>query len=248
MPQQALQVSWVAPARLAWAFPINTEGTMTEKDPIPYASDPELCRRIEAGLDAMNQIKTADPETREQVIAEAQAAGDWNRLVFLHSSRDWLDVFERHANEMPDAEYWPLLVRIYSTYASVSWAQERFLKLLSAPRPNRDLLMDAPSRHMFGSLPAEVRVYRGYAGATPFGISWTFSRRTARFFAYRAQEWGGGLPHQPAVLRGLALKSDILAIICSCNENEVVIDPRKVRQRQRKVLPNYSGNLEDLIA
>lgn len=212
--------------------------------------DLQLLQKIDAGLDAMYRINMASEDDLGREVAAARLAGDWDRFVFLHRSREWLDAFEAHAPEMSDAAYWPLLTKIYSTYSTVTWAKNRFLALFHAQRLGREASMCHISQDVFDALPSEVRVYRGFAGGDGLGMSWTLSRRIAKFFAYRAQEWRGSSTEQPTVMSGVATKTDILTVICSRGEYEVVIDPKRVRRRRHRALRpcRDQDEFENLIA
>lgn len=225
---------------------VSAGGWAESKAILSYPFDTD--QRIAAGLDALHRIRLCDAVDWEREVVDTRDAQDWERLVFLHGCRDWLHVFETHAADMPDSMYWRLLARLYTAYDTVAWAQSRFRDLFAAHRPARESAMDQAEQALFADLPEDVRVFRGYAGQSSGGLSWTLSKRIAKFFAYRAQERSAGAHLQPTIMTGTVSKADILCFLASRGEHEVVVDPRKVRGRRRRILGPLKGDLESLIA
>lgn len=207
-----------------------------------------LAEKIHDGLRTMYQIRMADPRARAHAIDEARRTMDLERLVFLHEPAQWLDVFEQHAAEIEDGTYWRVLLRIYCRLDLVAVHNRRFRRLFRSRPVEPALRIDPVYIHLFDAQPDEMKIYRGYAGPYAAGFSWTLSLRIAKFFAYRAQERLGGPQIRPQVLMGLAQKKDIVSLILSGPEAEVIVDPRLVTHKKRRTLGPLRGSLEDLIA
>lgn len=209
---------------------------------------PGLAEKIQEGLRQMQQIRVADSESRADAIAEARRLMDWERLVFLHEPAHWLDVFEQHAAGMDDGTYWNVLLRIYCRLDTVAVHHRQFARLFASRPVDVALRIDPVCIQSFHAKPDQMKIYRGYAGPHAMGFSWTLSLRIAKFFAYRAQERCGDQQIRPQVLMGLAQKKDIVSLVLSGSEAEVIIDPRLVTHKKRRTLGPLRGCLEDLIA
>jgi hypothetical protein len=81
---------------------------------------------------------------------------------------------------------------------------------------------DSPAR--WAALPDPLEVWRGTNHLRPKGISWTIDPRRAVWFARRFASEGPG-----HLLQGRILKRHVHAFCDGRDENEVVVDPAKVR-------------------
>ncbi len=90
---------------------------------------------------------------------------------------------------------------------------------------DKESLMSDEEWNTYNSLPDEVRVYRGVGEqGNPKGLSWTLNEEKAQWFADRFQMLGG----EGYVLTAMARKSDMLAYFSRREEDEVIIDGRKL--------------------
>ena len=88
---------------------------------------------------------------------------------------------------------------------------------------------DKDAKKFYDSLPARVTIYRGTCVEETenrrYGISWTTDLKTAEFFAYRFGKEGR------CILKAEVLKKDIMAIMTSRNESEVIVlNPRLIEK------------------
>lgn len=208
---------------------------------------PGLQVRIQDGLRSLHQIQILDPQGRGHAIDKAYRSRNWEQLVFLHEPVEWLAVLEKFAAEMDDRTFWHLLRRIYSTLDTVVQFRGRLEKLFNSRPADIALRIDPADAQFFDTLSDPIKIYRGYAGHNGLGFSWTMSLRIARFFAYRAQYRCRNPQIRPKLLAGLARKKDVLTLIRSRNEAELIIDPDLVSQKRRRSLGPLRGSLEDLI-
>jgi hypothetical protein len=208
-----------------------------QKDVLLQPRDAAAQSRAEAHA-RISQIRTANIFQQRLEVAQAIEEQNWKRFVFLHHPRMWLPLFEKHASQMTDDVYWSLLSLIYCTLDTTAHAHGHFARLFSAARPGRRAAMSPAARELFEALPSDVRIYRGYAGPRGRGLSWTLSRDTANFFAIRAWERScdEGTPLRPVVVRGMVSKSDISTVITAFDENEVVVEPKRVRAKRWRVI------------
>lgn len=76
-----------------------------------------------------------------------------------------------------------------------------------------------------------IRVYRGVGvDRNPNGMSWTVNYDKAEWFARR---WGDGDIY---IIQGICFKSDILAYFNTREEEELVLDPKSVINKERIIL------------
>ena len=105
----------------------------------------------------------------------------------------------------------------------------------------RRAFMDQQERLAYRSLPDVITIHRGGRGLhVVSGLSWSTSKKTARFFA----EYAGGLRRaafgmkvegRPTILTTKVRKTDILGVKVSRDEHEIVVIPGAVSVSSIKV-------------
>jgi hypothetical protein len=176
------------------------------------------------------------------------------RLLIERKFSDFLMTFGGHegavafAKIMPllvsgSAEYWALLTERW-TLLRVSHPDKRFwLRAWNAK--NRSFAMNDEERAKFAWLPNEVTVYRGIDNRAGInGLSWTIDPQRAEFFASSSCAFDR-VPYvfgvrEPFVVTGQCRKSDIFALLMDRDEDEVVIDPSKIRNKIVSSLPDFA--------
>lgn len=93
---------------------------------------------------------------------------------------------------------------------------------------NKKYLMDADELAYYEKLPQHLIVYRGVSvGRNPKGLSWTWSLDTAKWFAHRFD-----VDDQKGYVQMASVdKSEILAYFNGRNEDELVVDTSKIKER-----------------
>lgn len=88
-------------------------------------------------------------------------------------------------------------------------------------------LMDKDDYNFYNNLADEIVIYRGVCGTKNYkkGISWTLNKETAEFFSRRWSADSDGY-----ILSGIAKKEDVLAFFNSRNEQEIIINPSKIKE------------------
>jgi hypothetical protein len=95
------------------------------------------------------------------------------------------------------------------------------------PGPPGPILLEETDRIAFAKLPQEITLYRGYKrGSNRMGLSWSISKERAIWFAqwFASQEW------LPRLVTGRCWKTDVLAYTNCRQEDEIIINPRKIRE------------------
>lgn len=164
---------------------------------------------------------------KKEHIERALSEENYRQYVLLHERPYRLSALEKVIDfGIPDREYWRLVSWVFSDSENIHQNIHAWIDLWGADVPFRETVMDSHEQAVFTSLPDEVTVFRGTNhpdGA--FGLSWTLSKAKARWFARRYAEAG----RPCVVLEGSAQKSTIWAYLNGRGEQEVVIDPRRVK-------------------
>ena len=91
-------------------------------------------------------------------------------------------------------------------------------------KANKYYMMDESEIKVFNDLPENITIYRG-VGDRKYknGISWTLDKEKAIWFSKRFDF------HDKHVYQGMVSKNDILAYIDQCNEQEIIVDPKTIK-------------------
>lgn len=167
----------------------------------------------------------------QERLEEYRRKKDFYRAVFCYRTPHLLDGFVEEVAEPDDKTYWTILGAVW-VHTESPWVNRKlFLQLFNSPRPHREFLMDADERKALKKLPAQLTIYRGFAGERGKGLSWTLDRDKAVWFAKRFHVLHG---QTARVIEGTCQNSDVFAHFTGRGESEIVIDPEKVK-RQKKV-------------
>jgi hypothetical protein len=90
-----------------------------------------------------------------------------------------------------------------------------------------------PEAHAwFSAAPAEITVYRGCQAGRERGLSWTIDQSIAIEFAH-----GKRLPNRtPMLVTAVIPKEHVFAVVFDRSEQELVIDPRRLRQVRKEAI------------
>lgn len=91
-------------------------------------------------------------------------------------------------------------------------------------KANKYYMMDESEIKVFNDLPENITIYRG-VGDRKYknGISWTLDKEKAIWFSKRFDF------HDKHVYQGTVSKNDILAYIDQCNEQEIIVYPKTIK-------------------
>ena len=191
-----------------------------------------LCVHVKLNMDRAAWINWT-VRYREEELERLRRKGDWMGAISLYHVSSLLYGFIKDIEHYDDATYWNLLAHVWTGIES-PWRERRLLlDMFQSPRPQRDKLMEESEHQALARLTESFPVYRGYLGRRANGLSWTTDRKKAIWFARRFAKIGIG---DPRLLSGIATKKDMLAYFTRREESEVVIDPKKVKERQAQVL------------
>jgi len=153
---------------------------------------------------------------------------NWSAYIFADEANK-LERFEAIEQRLSDAQYWELLASLWTNSKTSPSRRksrmDRWLRLLTAPRGNREHLMQPDDHQKLASLPDPLAIYRGLQEPCRVrGVSWTYDYDRALWFARRFPGRQGKIAH------AIAPKSRVLA--CWADpEAEIVVSPRGLRIR-----------------
>lgn len=163
-----------------------------------------------------------DIETMEALAAELLGDGNVHDFVLCHTKPFQVAAFRKALRKLgakiKDRDYWVTLRAVYELASNPSAHWFTFKRWFSSRRRDREYLMEPEERDLFRRLPDSFPVYRGYSRFRGKGFSWTLDRRVADWFAHRRADLG-----QPRVITGVARRDDVLALLESAGEAEVLV-------------------------
>ena len=152
----------------------------------------------------------------------ALAESNYNKYVWLHERPYRFDAFVEVADKMSDRRYWETLSVIWSDTENGWQNLSEWQRLFDSDRPERKYLMDEFEFHAYSNLPKTVTLYRGcQKNQNENGLSWTFEKEKAEFFAHRLKKNG-------IVLEKTVKKNQIVAVLFGRNEQEAIITERSL--------------------
>jgi hypothetical protein len=91
----------------------------------------------------------------------------------------------------------------------------------------------------YDALPATITVWRGCARGRERGLSWTVDRAVAEGFA-RGKRC---INRNPTMVRADIPRQHVFAVFTDRNEQEVVLDPRRLRRLEKKGLEDWGQGM-----
>jgi len=155
---------------------------------------------------------------KQESVEKALAEGLWRQYVWLHERPYRLDAFVEIVDKLSDRQYWELLSAIW-TDTENSWQNLNvWRELFKSEREHKRFMMDELSYHVYKQMPEKVTVWRGcQRGVNEIGLSWTFDKDKAKFFAKRLDK------PNPIVIQLTVDKEKVVAVFLDRNEQEVII-------------------------
>ena len=155
---------------------------------------------------------------------------DWNkvfyilpkqsRLMWLNANKDLFDDSKAYYDFLKEA--WILTEFPMQSYDNYEDAVIDFY-YFDDPR----LMMDEEEKKVFDGLPKIVKIYRGIRvddelDENNIGLSYTFNKEKAEWFAKRFSQDGKGTP---TLIEATIDKDDILSVFLDRDEDEVLVNP-----------------------
>lgn len=149
-----------------------------------------------------------------------------NSLQFLSIIRKpYLSAFFKYINiYLSERDYNNFLremwISVEFLYNDQNVSRNEFIKYFK--NANSSMLMEHEDLEIYKNLPDEIEIYRGVKpDSSPKALSWTLNKEVANWFAKRFEDNG-------VVYKAKIKKKDILAYFNQRNENEVVVDFKKL--------------------
>ena len=143
-----------------------------------------------------------------------------SRLSWLNANKDLFDDSKTYYDFLKEA--WILTEFPMQSYDDYEDAVIDFY-YFDDPR----LMMDEEEKKVFDGLPKIVKIYRGIRvddelDENNIGLSYTFNKEKAEWFAKRFSQDGKGTP---TLIEATIDKDDILSVFLDRNEDEVLVNP-----------------------
>lgn len=167
-------------------------------------------------FDVMNEHLNLMYEHKKKKINECMVSGDLETVVYLHERPYRLNALLSIRSSLTPAQFANLLRSVWVDSENVHENLETWVELWDEVE-DRASIMEEPELEQLSKLDSEVTIYRGFRDTVDAanGISWTTDRKTAEWFANRFSK-------TPYIAEATVEKSDIIALILSRGENEVV--------------------------
>ena len=160
-------------------------------------------------------------EQKRNAVEKATGDKNYKQFVWLFERPYRVEAFIKIADKLSDTDYWKLLSDIWVDTENQHAYIKEWKKLLGSKRSNRHYMMVEEEDNILRSLADEVSIYRGcQEGLNEDGLSWTLDKSKAKFFANRFGKKG-------IILERKIPKSDIVAVLLSRGESEVIWEEKK---------------------
>jgi len=160
-------------------------------------------------------------EQKRNAVEKATRDKNYKQFVWLFERPYRVEAFIKIADKLSDTDYWKLLSDIWVDTENQHAYIKEWKKLLGSKRSNRHYMMVEEEDNILRSLADEVSIYRGcQKGLNEDGLSWTLDKSKAKFFANRFGKKG-------IILERKIPKSDIVAVLLSRGESEVIWEEKK---------------------
>ena len=202
---------------------------------IQQVSHPVFDENPMVWMDDDKQFQTADILTDRKGIKKARAR--WKSIIkssesvgsifFVLRKGYWLPFLQAIKQYMDNAEFSGFFGEIWTQVESPNMNARVSLDTLVEwfKEADKSHLMSKDELKAYHELPDELRIYRGIGEkSNPKGLSWTLNKEKAEWFANRYNMLGT----KGYVVTAVAQKKDGLAYFTGREEDEVIIDGRKL--------------------
>lgn len=195
----------------------------------PVFKTPYILRNADGSFTSLDILNNQDDYVKARTIEAKKIESETSAIgVIYHINKayrlQFLEIIQDYLSNVDLAE---LLAYIWVDSEGTSQDPNCSLSQLIEwfTEADKKALMDDEDYQVFDTLPSEFSVYRGISthGNTN-GLSWTLNRETAEWFAKRFSFDGS----KGTVIEATAKKEDVLAYFNDRNEQEIVINPKKL--------------------
>lgn len=147
-------------------------------------------------------------------------------IIIRESSETRFHKFLDWAPSWYGKNYWYALAIAYTCSDNLYALKDEVKAAFSAKRKYRESLMEDKELKIWRNLPEHITIYRGMTleekESGDYGVSWTLSKKTAEFFAYKYQR-NRSTNHLPRTVHKLIVKkNDVVAYFGERNEKEII--------------------------
>jgi hypothetical protein len=168
---------------------------------------------------------------KREAVAAAEAAGKWQKVLWLHEKPYRMSVFLRVRDRMSDRDYWQALGSMWLETENLHEDQAEWVAALTASRAGRERwLTDEAERAVLARLDEPLTVYRGFRRpGQHLAPSWTLDQGRAEWFARRPLDPPSGNGY---LATATVPKSSVIAYFAGRGEQEIVLNPRELPKPQ----------------
>lgn len=158
------------------------------------------------------------------LMLEKARAGEWSVFFGIVDNPFRMDALLAVNAALSDSEFWQSFQSIWMQAENLWEDHATLKKLLALKRDGKTSTMVDTEREALCSLPDTISVFRGAGARNSAGYSWTLSKDRAEWFA------ANRLAESEAFcFSGRCSKMDVIALLLERQEQEIIIDPNKVR-------------------
>jgi hypothetical protein len=176
-----------------------------------------------------NRMLNASYEAKRSMLADAHAAGDLIKYVYLHERPYRLNALlsgARLIREVTAAAYWDAVGSVWRDSENVHELWDSWRRVwLGANRSHgiqgREHVMSRLDYEALQAMPDVIEIFHGEEHPDRIGMSWTLDEGVARWFAKRFTRAG-------RLYRGRVRKSDVIAYFTQRGEEEILVAPELV--------------------
>ena len=169
---------------------------------------------------------------KRAAVAKAKEANNWAQVMWLHERPYRSDVVEESRDHLEPENYWKLVGMLWCDTENLHhWGNAVIRRILFCNVPGRCHMMDADEHEALVAMPPTLEIFRGYTSprGTRKGWSWTLNRSLGEWFSTRLLRKDED--ETPRLIHGLVERNDVIAYFTRRGEEEIVVDPGKVRIR-----------------
>ncbi len=167
---------------------------------------------------AANRLYLQKVQETERALAERK----FSQYVWLHERPYRFDAFINVVEQLSDKDYWELLSNAWTDTENAWQNLAMWKELFNSKRPEKRRLMGEESYYYFSKLTDEVTLYRGcQRGVNETGLSWTFDKDKAKFFAKRLNKGS------PIIIQATVNKNQVCAVLLDRGEQEAIVTDMK---------------------
>ncbi|RTK97051.1 MAG: hypothetical protein EKK64_02315 [Neisseriaceae bacterium] len=215
------------------------------EDLIPYLQNTSIGLCLKHPLvfnlfhtDQMNAFCNEQYKQKKETIKNYLKEKEFSSFIWLHERPFRMSKFLEISDLIKDQkQYWSLFSSIWIDCENI-YQYKNLIKKIFKDK-NIKLMMTKEDEKLYKDLPDEVKIFRGHQKYNKMGYSWSLSHFKAKWFSERfyTEELPivtEGIVTEGIVTEGIINKKDILAVLKSRGEFEILCDPMKIKKERFK--------------